>query len=106
MGGLTGVGGGFLMLPLQVLWARLGQHQSNANSLAAVIAIAVAGLLVYLFGAAHPQVDLRFALLLVAGGLGGSYVGARLARHVSERHLRMAVAVLLALVGIREVVFG
>jgi uncharacterized membrane protein YfcA len=106
MGGLLGVGGGFIMLPLQVLWTRLSQRQANANSLAAVLAIAVAGLLVYLFGTPRPQVDLRFALLLIVGGTGGAFVGARLALQVSERNLRMAVAVLLALVGLRELVLG
>lgn len=106
MGGLLGVGGGFIMLPLQVLWTRLSQRQANANSLAAVLAIAVAALLVYLFGSPRPQVDLRFALLLIGGGIGGSFVGARLALRVSERNLRMAVAVLLALVGLRELVLG
>src|SRR6202023_2632996 len=63
-GGLLGVGGGFVMIPLLVLWAKLPQHRANGTSLLAIIPIAVVGALVYYFQGS-PQVDLRFAVLLI-----------------------------------------
>ena len=40
-GGLLGVGGGFVMVPLQVIWAGRSQHQATGTSLAAILPIAV-----------------------------------------------------------------
>jgi len=44
MGGLLGVGGGLIMVPLQVVWAGVSQRQANATSLVAIIPIALAAL--------------------------------------------------------------
>jgi uncharacterized membrane protein YfcA len=105
MSGLLGVGGGFLMVPLQVMLAQTPQLKANANSLAAIVPISVAGIFVYYFaGRGGPQVDFRFALLLVVGGVVGAYVGARLASHVPEVWLGRVVAVVLAAVGLKEIV--
>lgn len=104
LGGLLGVGGGFIMVPLQVLYAGQDQRRANATSLAAVIPIAVVGAVIYYFAGSRPQVDLAFAGLLILGGMVGAYVGARLASRVPEARLRMVVAVLLGLVGLKELV--
>ncbi len=90
------------MVPLQVMLVRTPQLEANATSLAAVIPISIAGALIYYFGPGRPAVDVRFALLLMAGGVFGSFVGARLAGRLPERRLAMAVAVLLGGVGLKE----
>lgn len=103
LGGLLGVGGGFVMVPLQVLWARVAPLSAAANSLIAVISISLVGGLLYYFGpAGRPQVDLRFALLLGGGGIAGAFLGARWAKRIPERLLLSAVAILLAGIGVRE----
>jgi uncharacterized membrane protein YfcA len=104
MGGLLGVGGGFVMVPLQVLWARVPQRQANATSLVAIIPIAIAALPIYYFQNGTPQVDLRMALLLVIGSMVGVYLGARLLKRIPERPLSIAVAVLLLLAGGKELI--
>jgi uncharacterized membrane protein YfcA len=38
-GGLLGVGGGFVMVPLQVIWAGFDQHKASGTSLAAILPI-------------------------------------------------------------------
>jgi len=65
MGGLLGVGGGLVMVPLQVIWGGLTQRQANATSLVAIIPIAIAALPIYYFQKGTPQVDLHVALFLV-----------------------------------------
>ena len=50
------------------------------------------------------QVDFRFAFLLVLGGVVGAYVGARLAAHVPDVWLGRVIAVVLAVVGLKEIV--
>ncbi|HEV2216830.1 MAG TPA: sulfite exporter TauE/SafE family protein [Candidatus Dormibacteraeota bacterium] len=103
LGGLFGVGGGFVMIPLLVLWAGLSQRQANATSLVAIIPIAVAAFPIYYFRAGAPQMDLRVALFLVIGSMVGAYIGARALKSIPERPLRIGVAVLMALVGIKQV---
>jgi uncharacterized protein len=98
------VGGGFALVPLQVMFARVDQHHAHGTSLAAIIPGALVGALIYYFGSAHPQVDLRFAALLVLGSAAGAYLGARLMMRIPERPLRMAFAVVLLVVGLKELV--
>jgi uncharacterized membrane protein YfcA len=104
MGGLLGVGGGFLMVPLQVLLAKVPQRKANATSLAAIIPISVVGGLVYYFGGKQPAVDLRLALEFVVGSVVGVYLGARLLSSIPEPILKGSVAVLLLLAAAKELV--
>jgi uncharacterized protein len=92
------------MIPLLVLWTGLGQRQANATSLVAIIPIAVAALPIYYFRAGAPQVDVRVAVFLVVGSMVGAYFGARALKRIPERHLRLAVAVAMLLVGVKQVV--
>ena len=62
LSGLLGIGGGTAMVPLLVLLAGLSQRESHATSLAAMILIAAAALVVY--GGAG-RVDVVAAALLV-----------------------------------------
>jgi uncharacterized protein len=93
------------MIPLLVLWAGLPQHRANGTSLLAIIPIAVVGAIVYYFQGSPPQVDLGFALLLAAGSVVGAYFGARVMSRIPEAQLKLAVAVLLVAIGVKELVF-
>jgi len=92
------------MVPLQVIWGGLTQRQANATSLVAIIPIAIAALPIYYFQKGTPQVDLHVALFLVIGSVVGAYVGARLLKRIPERPLTFAVAALLLLAGVKELV--
>ncbi len=92
-----------MLVPLQVLWGRLSQHQAHGTSLAAIVPLGLAGGLVYYFGGRQPQVDLRFALLIATGSVVGAYVGARVMRRIPERRLKMIFALVLAAIGLKEV---
>jgi uncharacterized membrane protein YfcA len=101
--GLLGVGGGFLIVPLQVLWARVEPRRAVGTSLAAILPIGVVGSLRYYFGSGSAQADLRVALLLVIGSVAGAYLGAQSINRVPARELRVLVAATLAVVGVYEV---
>jgi uncharacterized membrane protein YfcA len=104
LGGLLGLGGGFVMVPLQVMLARTGMRQATGTSLAAVVPIAVVGALIYYFYSGRHEVNLEVALFLVLGAIGGAYLGARFVNRVPETQLKYALAILLALVGLKEVI--
>jgi uncharacterized protein len=105
LGGLLGVGGGFVLIPLQVLWAGVPQRNANANSIVAILPIAVAALPIYYFRTRTPQIDFRIALFLVIGSVVGAYLGARLLKRIPDRELKLAVVVILGLIGVKEVLF-
>jgi uncharacterized membrane protein YfcA len=105
LGGLLGVGGGFVMVPLQVMWAKMPQKQANATSLVAIIPIALVAVPIYYFRKGAPQVDFHFALFLVIGSVIGAYFGARLLSRIPERELKYGVAALLFLAGLKELIF-
>jgi len=105
LGGLLGVGGGFVMVPLQVLWTDTSQRHANANSLVAIIPIALAALPIYYFRKGSPQIDFHVALFLVIGSVTGAYLGARLLSRIPDLQLKVAVAIVLGVVGIKELVF-
>ncbi len=102
LGGLLGVGGGFVLVPLQVLWTDTPQRNANANSLVAIVPIAIAALPIYYFRKGSPQIDFHTALFLVIGSVAGAYLGAALLPRIPDRQLKIAVAVILGVVGLKE----
>lgn len=89
MGGLLGLGGGVVMIPLLVAVVGFTQHEAHATSLAAVIPIsAVAAVPFSLEGA----VDWQLAILLALGALVGAVMGARFLARMNARRLRLMLA--------------
>jgi len=86
-----------------VFWTDTPQRNANANSLVAIIPIAVAALPIYFFRKGSPQIDFHVALFLVIGSVVGAYVGARLLSRIPDRQLKVAVAVVLGVVGLKEI---
>jgi uncharacterized membrane protein YfcA len=102
-GGLLGVGGGFVMVPLQVIWAKRSQHRATGTSLAAIVPIAIVAATTYYFGRSSPQTDLTVAFFVAVGGVVGAFFGSLAARRISDRTLSMIFAILLVAVGLKEV---
>ena len=94
-----------MLIPLQVLWAGVPQRNANANSIVAILPIAIAALPIYYFRPGSPGVDFRVALFLIVGSVVGAYLGARLLKAIPDRQLKLAVVVILGLVGVKELLF-
>jgi uncharacterized protein len=97
-GGLFGVGGGLLLVPILTGFFHLTQHQAHGTSLAAIGATALASVLVY---AAHGNVAWATAALIGIGSAVGARLGARWAARTSRLALTRAFAVFLVLVALR-----
>jgi hypothetical protein len=104
MGGMFGVGGGVLLVPLLVLLFHFPQHLAQGTSLVALVP--PTGLLAYLGYAAHGSVDHRIGFLLMPGVFLGAMLGSQLAMKLSPRRMRRTFAVLLFSVGIWQVVYS
>lgn len=92
-GGLLGVGGGFLMVPLQILWTATPPRRASGNSLAAIVPLGIVAAAIYYVGGG--QLDLVVAAWVVVGSTLGAIVGSQVARFVPERWLELLVAVLM-----------
>jgi len=95
--GFFGVGGGFIMVPLLAGLAKFDQHRAHATSLAAIVLIAIAA--VIRFGAGG-EVDLVTGLLLGAGGMIGSTLGAGWMNRLPADRLRVIFILILLTAGL------
>jgi uncharacterized membrane protein YfcA len=76
------------------------QRRAIANSLLAIIPISIVGVAVYYLAAGH-HVRFDLGVLLAIGGIVGARLGAVIAHRVSERQLRIAFGLLMALVSVK-----
>ena len=97
LSGLLGVGGGIVMVPALVLWARYSQREAHAVSLGAIIPISAAGIATY--GIAG-EVRWWQALGLAAGSIAGAPLGARLLARIDERLLKVVFGLFLVAVAV------
>ena len=98
VGGLLGIGGAIVLVPLMVGYLGVSQHMAHATSLAVIIPGAVVSALVYQgFG----QLDLRLAGMFAVGGIMGAYIGASLMPYVKAHVLKRIFAILCLVIAIR-----
>ncbi len=87
----TGLGGGFLMVPLMLTLGYSAQ-KAVGTSFLGIFIISISALL------AHNKlanVDYKLGLLLGIGGIIGAQIGARLVEHVSTAQFKRVFAVIL-----------
>ena len=97
-GGLFGVGGGVLMVPILTGGFGLSQHRAHGTSLAVIGLSALAGLVVY---AAAAHVVWATAAVVALTSVLAAPLGARLATRTSPNALRKAFALFMILVALR-----
>jgi uncharacterized membrane protein YfcA len=87
----TGLGGGFLLVPL-LLFLGYPAQKAVGTSFLAILVISISALI------AHNKlanVDYKIGFLLGIGGIIGAQVGARLVEHVSTAHFKKIFALVL-----------
>jgi uncharacterized membrane protein YfcA len=95
----TGLGGGFLMIPL-LLFLGFSAQKAVGTSFLAILVISISALI------AHNRlsnVDYKLGLLLGIGGIIGAQIGSRLVEHVSTANFKRIFA--LILVGLAAYLF-
>ena len=87
----TGLGGGFLVVPLLLMLGYPAQ-KAVGTSFVTILVVSLSALF------AHNKlanIDLKVGLLLGVGGIVGAQIGARLVEHVSTGQFRKIFAVVL-----------
>jgi hypothetical protein len=98
LGGLIGLGGGFIMVPLLVYLFHMGQHDAQGTSLAVLLPpVGILSVLQY-WRAGHVQ--LAVALWAALGFLVGGWIGGAVAQAIGGATLRRVFAVILILAAI------
>ncbi len=97
--GLTGVGGGAVLVPLLTGQLKLSQHRAHATSLAIILFIASAGAMGYWHAG---NIDWRLVATLAPGAVIGVYAGAKMMVHVPAPQLRLLFGLFLFFVAFRQ----
>lgn len=87
----SGLGGGFLMVPI-LLYLGFSAQKAVGTSFLGILIISISALL------AHTKlanVDYKFGILLGIGGIIGAQIGARLVEHVSQVAFKRIFATIL-----------
>jgi uncharacterized protein len=106
VGGIYGIGGGSILAPI-LLALGYSAYEVAPATLAATFLTSIGGIVTYQVlqvthgGAIAP--DWALGAFLGAGGFAGSYLGARLQRHLPERTLRRLLGLIACLVAVRYV---
>jgi uncharacterized membrane protein YfcA len=98
LSGLTGLGGGFIMVPLLVYLFGMTQHAAQGTSLA--VLLPPLGLLAFLEYYRNGHVNVSVAVLVALGFFFGGYLGGSLAQRIPGPLLRRAFAVVMALIAV------
>jgi len=96
--GLTGVGGGILVVPTLVFGFGLAQRVAQGTSLLAILPTAAVGAIVH---QRHGDLDARAAGLMSLSGAPAALLGAALAIWLPQRVLACLFGLLLAVVAVR-----
>ena len=94
--GMFGIGGAIIMVPALVFIMGLGQHMAQGTSLA--VMLPPIGIIATWNYRKAGQVNLKFALILAAAFLIGSYFGSKFALNIPQNVLKKIFGVLLLLV--------
>lgn|SRR5512147_1345513 len=98
LSGLTGLGGGFIMVPLLVYLFGMSQHAAQGTSL--TVLLPPLGILAFMQYYRNGYVDVHVAILVAIGFIFGGYIGGSLAQLISGPLLRKGFAIVMALIAI------
>lgn len=99
LGGMLGIGGGLIMIPSLVYFIGLNQHEAIGTSLAVMLP-PIGLFAAYNFYKAG-QVNLKYALILAAAFMVGSYFTSKIALEIPENIMRKIFSVFLVIVALK-----
>ncbi len=91
--GATSVGGGVLVVPILVLIFGLSASRTVGSSIAITFVLTFIMAVIYGSGG---ELDVRTAVIMAVGSLGGVHFGSRLSARMPEKLLRMVMVALIA----------
>jgi hypothetical protein len=96
---LLGIGGGFIMVPAMIYLLGMAARVVIGTSLVVILGVSAAA--TFIHAITTQSVDIVLAALLLLGGVIGAQYGAMLTTRLKPDLLRLALAVIILLVGLR-----
>lgn len=96
-----GIGGGTILIPALVIFAKADQHIAQSVNLIFFIPTAIVALIIHI---KNKRIDIRSAIPIVVFGLLGAYLGSRLAVKLPGSVLKKYFGVFLLVLGIYEMI--
>lgn len=96
-GGLVGLGGGVIMIPLMVGILKLSQHQAHGTSLVALVFTGIAGAIAY---GLQGTIDIAASMLIAITAMVTARAGARFAHSLPEWKLKRSFGAFLVFVSL------
>jgi uncharacterized membrane protein YfcA len=101
--GLLGVGGGIVLIPALVFFMGMGQQTAQGTSLAMMLPpIGILAAFNY-YKAGH--VNIKYALILAAAFIIGSYFGSKIAVSIPQLLMKKIFGVILLIVAVKMLLF-
>ncbi len=97
LGGLAGLGGGVLMIPLLIGIKKLDQHKAHGTSLVALVFTGIIGAATY---AMHGTLNIWASLLLAAAAIWPAHLGAKYCCRLPELKLKRLFGLFLIIISI------
>tara|TARA_B100001996_G_scaffold237628_1_gene183547 strand:- start:240 stop:590 length:351 start_codon:yes stop_codon:yes gene_type:complete len=100
--GFMGIGGGLIMVPFLIFFAKFNQHLAQGTSLAVLTipVVAIGAFNYYQNG----NVDIKAALTIALFFCVGIFFGSKIAQIISPDNLKIFFGLLMVLVGIKLVI--
>ncbi|MFH0971143.1 MAG: sulfite exporter TauE/SafE family protein [Candidatus Micrarchaeota archaeon] len=97
---LLGVGGGFILIPMLVIYA--GYRMVSVAKISLLVTLSIASMAVLAnYLANHAGIDFQVAAWVALGALPGSWLGTRLAHSLDHKALVKIFSILLFFIGIK-----
>lgn len=104
---LLGIGGGIIHVPAMIEWLNFPVHLATATSHFILAIMATVSVIVHtVSGTYNDPLVLKMTLSLIVGVIGGAQLGAFLSRRIQGKFIVKALAISLAIVGIRILTMG
>jgi len=97
--GITGIGGGVIIVPALIFLLGMSQHQAQGTTLALLVP-PIGFLAAYVYYKAG-NVNLKIAAFICIGFFLGGYIGAKIASNISDILLRRIFGILLLGIAIK-----
>ena len=98
--GLFGSGGGTLVVPALVFLIGIEDYKAHATAISIILPLSVISAFIYLKGRAIP---LNMGIIIVAGGVIGSFIGAKFLKKIPNNILRKVFGSVIVFTALRMI---
>lgn len=98
--GIFGSGGGTIIVPALVLFFELEDYKAHATAISIILPLSIISTIIYFF---NNTIPFRTSILVMIGGLVGSYIGAKILNKIPTNILRKIFGIVIIYTAVRMI---